>query len=252
MARYRSFLFPGSDVSESSLTLDHRESHHLVRVLRARVGETIEVLDGKGKRYIGRVSSANGKAAVVEVECLQESPRRGPRMTLLHSIPKGKAMDLILRMATEIGAVAIAPVFTSQGEVQIKGERMLSKMEKWQVTMIEACKQCGLSFLPELMTPTPINEWLSSNPQPDHSLRIVASLEESSRPLLQLLSQKMCALDVTVAVGPEGDFSRAEYSALGESGFQPVRLGDNILRAETAAAYIMSVVDQHARSVEVK
>ncbi len=248
MARYRSFLFEEATVGEGFLILDARESHHLVRVFRARVGETIEVLDGQGTRYLGRVERADAKAARVSVELVQNSPRRGPEITLVQSMPKGKTMDLILRMATEIGASVIQPVFTDQGDVQMKGERLLSKVEKWRVTMIEACKQCGLSYLPKLEMPQDLAHWLAAHPGDATSIRVVASLEAGSRPLVDALGAAKSAASVVVAVGPEGDFTPQEYGGLRDAGFKPVRLGANVLRAETAAAYILSVVDQCARS----
>jgi 16S rRNA (uracil1498-N3)-methyltransferase len=238
MARYRSFLFPEATVGEGFLVLDARESHHLVRVFRAKVGATIEVLDGQGTRYLGTIEEANAKAARVAVETVEAVPMPSPRVTLLQSVPKGKAMDLILRMTTEIGASEIQPVFTDQGE------HSAPKMEKWHLTLIEACKQCGLSYVPQLSKPCRLKDWLEATPIHDGVLRVVASLEEGSRPLLEILQAAGSLDEVVVAVGPAGDFSVAEYDALREAGFKAVRLGANILRAETAAAYILSVVDQ--------
>ena len=74
----------------------------------------------------------------------------------------------------------------------------------------------------------------------------MASLEEGSRLLCEVLEAAGEFDEVVVAVGPEGDFTEGEYGALAAAGFQPVRLGANVLRAETAAAYILSVVDQCA------
>jgi 16S rRNA (uracil1498-N3)-methyltransferase len=247
MARYRSFLFPEAIVAVDSLTLDVRESHHLVRVFRAKAGETVEVLDGAGARYLGQIVEANGKAVRIQVESVERVPLQQPHVTLLQSMPKGKMMDLILRMATEIGAARVQPVFTDQGDVQMQGERLLSKVEKWRLTMIESCKQCGLSYLPELNAPVAMSDWLAANPASEGALRVVASLENGSRPLREILETAGAVDEVVVAVGPEGDFTTEEYAALGEAGFQPVRLGANVLRAETAAAYILSVVDQFRR-----
>ena len=244
MARYRSFLFTESVVEADSLTLDPRESHHLVRVFRAKVGETVEVLDGQGARYLGHLAEANAKAARVAIDSVERAERQMPRVTLLQSIPKGKTMDLILRMATEIGAARVQPVFTDQGEVQIKGDRLQSKVEKWQLTTIEACKQCGLIYVPEVASPVSLSEWLSSETASEKSLRIVASLEGETRPLLETLQAAGDVDEIAVAVGPEGDFTPQEYAALAASGFRSVRLGINVLRSETAAAYILSVVDQ--------
>ena len=245
MARFRSFLFPNALVDAQSVTLDARESHHLVRVLRAKIGDSVEVLDGKGSRYFGYIAQLDARVVKIEIESVKRVSREMPKVTLVQSIPKGKTMGLILRMATEIGAAQVQPVFTAQGEVQIQGKRLLSKVDKWKVTMIEACKQCGLSYLPELLEPASIEDWLSANPFAEGTLRLVASLETSSRPLRDTLAHVKSTSEVIVVVGPEGDFTDLEYRALRASEFQPVRLGGNVLRSETAAAYLMSVVDHY-------
>ncbi|MEC7609567.1 MAG: RsmE family RNA methyltransferase, partial [Verrucomicrobiota bacterium] len=131
MARFRSFLFPNSIVDAQSVTLDARESYHLARVLRAKVGDSVEVLDGKGSRYFGHISQSDARVVKIKIDSVKRASRRMPKVTLLQSIPKGKTMGLILRMATEIGATQVQPVFTAQGEVQIQGKRLLSKVDKW-------------------------------------------------------------------------------------------------------------------------
>lgn len=99
---------------------------------RARAGESIEVLDGYGKRYLDVLEIADAKGVRIVVNEVIETLRSGSEITLVQSMPKGKTMDLILRMATEIGASVIQPVFTDQGDVQIKGERLLSKVDQCQ------------------------------------------------------------------------------------------------------------------------
>jgi 16S rRNA (uracil1498-N3)-methyltransferase len=131
--------------------------------------------------------------------------------------------------------------------VRLSDERVQGKLEKWRATTIEASKQCGLPFLPELASPLTLMEWLSRNPASEGELRIVGSLEEGSRLLLDALAAAPLPSRILLAVGPEGDFSRDEYEALRKGGFKPVRLGDNVLRAETAAAYMLSVIDQFSR-----
>ncbi len=248
MAEYRSFLFQGSEVvGEDYLVLDSRESHHLVRVFRARVGEGVEVLDGQGRKYRGVLEKVDAKGARMTIDSIEKINRPQFEVTLVQAIPKGKAMDLILRMATEIGVSIVQPVFTDQGEVQVKNERLASKVEKWRLTMIEACKQCGLVWLPDLADPVSFGEWQRRKPKKG-GLRIVASLEAGSRPLVEVLNENSGGGVVEVAVGPEGDFSTSEYRQLNESGFKPVRLGANVLRAETATAYILSVMDQWIRN----
>ena len=243
MSKYRCYLFPDASVGPDSIVLDGRESHHLARVLRARAGETVEALDGRGRRYAGVVESVDARATRLQVESVVEERPRTCRLVLLQSVPKGKAMDLVLRMATEIGATAVQPVFTEHGEVLMKGERLASKREKWRLVMIEACKQCGLAFLPELGEPLALSDFLGGLPSAGGGeQRIVASLEAGARPLSDCFAGT--PEQVQLAVGPEGDFSPGEYAQLREKGFLPARLGANVLRAETAAAYLLSVADQ--------
>lgn len=247
MPSYRSFLLPESEVLENSITLDKRESHHLVKVFRARAGESVEVLDGRGRRYLGRITHPDAMAARIEIEQVQNIDAPKHKVTLLQALPKSKAMDLILRTATEIGVTSMQPVYSHQSDVHIPDERVPGKLEKWRATTVEASKQCGLPFLPEVLVPESLADWLRRNPRDTDELRIVASLEKGSRLLLDALSAADLPSRTVLAVGPEGDFSADEYEALREAGFIPVRLGDNVLRAETAAAYMLSVIDQFGR-----
>ena len=248
MKRYRSFLFPEARFEGDVVFLDDRESHHLTRVLRAKEGEVVELLDGKGVRYTGIIQSLNPREVKVAVTSVESTPVAEPRVVLLQSESKAKSMDLVLRMATEIGVSAIQPVFTEQGT------HAQRRREKRLLVMIEACKQCGLSHLPELQEPLSLGDWLRWNVPRGRVLRLVASLDEGSEPLLKVLGATSPeGLDeVVIAVGPAGDFSKAEYALLRENGFKGVRLGANVLRVETAVAYILSVVDQVVRTSNIE
>lgn len=246
MSKFRSFLLPEAELGTDYAILEERESHHLVRVFRAKVGDQIELLDGHGVRYWGSIECANAKGVRICIAKKEMEAARQPRVTLIQAVPKGKAMDLILRMATELGAAAVQPIFTAQGEVQLSAERLASKYEKWRLGMIEACKQCGLAWLPDLRTPMSFEAWQKSRETSEQEpLRLLASLEDGAPALIDCLRGAVIpSSGIEVLVGPEGDFSVEEYRTLESMKTQPVRLGSNVLRAETAAAYILSVVDQ--------
>lgn len=252
MSQYRSFLFAEAEAGGDRLVLDSRESHHLVRVLRAEAGASVEVLDGRGRRYAGRLERADGKAARIRVEGVERVAPPSPELVLIQAVPKGRAMEASLRMATEIGVGRIFPLFTDHGEVRLRGGRLDAKVGKWNGILIEACKQCGLPFLPRLEAPVGLREWLRggrSGPGGSESgeLRLVAALERETRPLVRCLREAGAVSRIAYAVGPEGDFSGAEYGLLREAGFLPVSLGANVLRAETAVAYGLGVIDHAMR-----
>lgn len=249
MARFRAFLSADASRGDGTVVLDRRESHHLVRVLRAREGAGIEVLDGAGTVLRGTLEAAEERGARVRVAEEETVRAQRPEFILVQAVPKGKAMDAVLRMATEIGVAAVCPVFTERTESGLEGRRLETKCGKWRMTMVEACKQCGLPFLPRLEAPCGLGAWLEAHPPEPEGLRVVSSLEAGSRPLRDVLGAAGPPLGrLVVAVGPEGDFSPAEYARLSAAEFRPVRLGANVLRAETAAAYVLAVADQALRA----
>lgn len=253
MPKFRSYFSADAERGSNFLILDPRESHHLVRVMRARVGDAVEVLDGLGNCFNGLIEHDSSKGARIAVETTESMERLMPEITLVQAVPKGKAMDLILRMATELGATKIQPIFTSQGEVQLSEDRLLSKIDKWKLTMIEATKQCGLLWLPELMEPLHFSKWqetAAKSKDSESPIRLVASLEKGSESLLRTVQgmDGFSRTRIEVLIGPEGDFSNEEYASLKDLECIPVCLGRNVLRAETAAAYLLSVLDQAVRS----
>jgi len=247
MADHRAFLLPGSRRDGASVVLDERESHHLLRVRRAREGASVEALDGAGTILRTRLDKVGGKRAHLAVTAEERRARNGPERVLAAAVLKGKAMDWLLRLATEIGVERIQPIMADRCAARLAPGRPEAKRAKWETTMIEACKQCGVPFLPALERPIGAAEWLERDAPGGGDAAVVASLESQARPLADALREAAAAPQlarVIAATGPEGDFSPEEYAAMRDAGFRPVRLGANVLRAETAAAYILSVIDQ--------
>jgi len=241
MAGFRVYLPEGAPAS-GPLELPPSEAHHLSRVLRARVGDAVTLLDGKGNAWEAVISDVAPRKVQVDVaEQLAPAPPPAP-VTLSLALVKGKAFDEVLRHATEIGVRTIQPVLTQRCEVKIVADRAENKLEHWQAVAVEACKQSGNRWLPEIVEPVPLKAAATASGQ--GVIRLVASLEDASVPLGQVLQRMDAATALEVMIGPEGDFTPEEYALLAESGYRPVRLGTHVLRAETAALYALSVIDQ--------
>ena len=232
------------------IVLDARESHQLVRVLRDACEESRSrcwTVWGSLLRLSDRISGGCAGDALACVGSVIGAMSPRVLRTGAGAIGfegQGDGFDFCGWRA-EIGATAtfITSRHLGIGEVLIKGDRLASKWEKWQLVMIEACKQCGLAFLPDLRKPVSLSDYLDSlKAASGGERRIVASLEPGAQRLTDCLDAGLRSVEL--AVGPEGDFSAKEYGQLGESGFLPARLGANVLRAETAAAYLLSVADQ--------
>ncbi len=223
-----------------NVVLGEHETRHLVRSLRAREGDEVLLFDGRGGQWQGVLAEAGRKEAVVAIEAqLPEAPR--PMLTLAQALPKGKGMDDIIRRAVEVGVRAIHPLTTDHCEVRLDGDRAAQKREHWHVVAVEACKQSGSAWLPELAMPQRLDLWLEEYHPVE--TRFVASLEPGAPRLLEAVADE--PEGALVLVGPEGDFSEREYALIAHYGFTAVRLGDLVLRCETAALYALSVLDAH-------
>ena len=229
----------------AELTLSPEESHHLVAVNRARPGDTVVAFDGRGTEWICELTGDRKSAAVLKVRFRQKAKPLPYEITLGQALPKGPAMDAIVRKATEIGAAHIVPLESERTQVHLDGDRSDRKIEKWQTAALEAAKQCGNPFLPVIAPVQPAAAFMAG--ARGYDLKLIASLQPGAKSLKGVLSAFQAAhgrapKKVLWLVGPEGDFTPAEMSLAGSSGFEPITLGPLVLRCETAATYALSVL----------
>lgn len=231
------FILPPAAWSASRLEGD--EARHLSQVLRIRPGEAITVFDGCGRRATAVVREVARDRVTLEIGPASPPVEVRPAITLAQAIPKGKNMDLIVQKAVELGVAGIQALVTRHTIVQ-PGE---GKAEKWRRTALEACKQCGQDFLPEIPDPLPFDRWLAGLPDTSpNGLRLIASLAPGARPLHTVLHEHPGTGTATLLIGPEGDFTPTETAAAIAAGFLPVSLGPIVLRVETAALYCLSAL----------
>ena len=114
-----------------------------------------------------------------------------------------------------------------------------AKREKWQRAVLEACKQCGQNYLPEVLVPRELSAWLTER---DEGHRFVGALQPGARPFREYLEVVENPDSVTLLIGPEGDFSAGEYEEIARSGWSPVDLGELVLRTETAVFAMVAAV----------
>jgi 16S rRNA (uracil1498-N3)-methyltransferase len=234
---------PVADPSE--IVLSEEESNHLVAANRARPGDTVVAFDGRGSEWICELAGADKRAARLKVRFAQKAKPLPWRIALGQALPLWGAMDSIVRKATEIGVSLIVPLESERTQVHMDGSRSDRKIEKWQTAALEAAKQCGNPWLPEIGPVTPASAFMES--AKNYDLKLIASLQPGAKPLRSVLAQfresrGRAPANVLWLVGPEGDFTPAEMSVSRSTGFEPITLGPLVLRCETAAVYALSVL----------
>ncbi|MSU51536.1 MAG: 16S rRNA (uracil(1498)-N(3))-methyltransferase [Opitutus sp.] len=244
MPDFRAYCTP-STAEPAEITLSADESHHLVAVNRARPGDVVVAFDGRGTEWICELIGDRRNAAVLKVRFKQRLKPLAYEITLGQALPKGQFMDAIVRKATEIGAVRIVPLESERTQVHLDGDRSDRKIEKWQTAALEAAKQCGNAFVPEVLAVQKAAAFMESARGFD--LKLIASLQPGAKSLKSVLATFQAAntrapKKVLWLIGPEGDFTPAEMSLAQSAGFEPITLGPLVLRCETAAAYALSVL----------
>ncbi len=236
------FYIPPTAWKPERLSLDPAEAHHAIDVLRLQTGDRITLFNGQGAEATAEIGKLEkGK---LELRAIQfaKTPPLGCAITLAQAIPKGKTMDLIVEKATELGAASIVPLLSERTVVQCDAAEAARKRQKWQRVAVEACKQCGQNWLPEIQLPLTPKDFFAAPLQFD--LLLVASLQADARRFKEVLEEPANSKpkSVLILVGPEGDFTPAEIALAKSSGCRPIALGPIILRSETAAIYCLSVL----------
>ncbi len=254
MPDLRSFHRP-SELEPTEIRLDKEESHHLVATNRARAGDTVVVFDGRGNEWICECVSPDRRAAVLKVRFLQKRPPLPYRITLAQALPKGRYMDAIVRKATEIGVSEIAPVLSEHTIARVEPGNDDHKLEKWEAAAIEAAKQCGNAWLPEILPVQSAEGFIASGGR-EHDLRLIASLQPGAQSLREVLGRfrnekEREPANVAWMIGPEGDFTTAEMAHARNYGFEPVSLGPLVLRCETAAVFALSILSYELQNPPV-
>jgi len=218
------------------VTLEETTSHHLLRVLRLKPGESLLLFNGNGKEYQAVLKeSCKKQARVLVQDSLQPDRESKLHIALGQGIARGERMDFVLQKSVELGVGSITPLWTKRAQVQLSGRRLEKRLSHWRGVIRSACEQSGRVYLPKLHCAAKLADWYSVNRK--QSLQIVLDPSASLR-----LSDLTPAGEVRILIGPEGGLEDDEISMAETSGFKRIRLGPRTLRTETAALATVAAV----------
>jgi 16S rRNA (uracil1498-N3)-methyltransferase len=202
-----------------------------MKALRCYDGAMVEGLlrEGAGERITARVER-RGDFFLVRAVDVKEEARDPLDMILLIGLLKHDQFESVLRASAELGVRSVHPVLCERSVPKLGAREMEGKMSRWRRILDEGTKVSGSVFAPNLTDPADFSDvdW-DGLPK----ARYAALLSSDARPIAETGT---LAGEIVFAVGPEGDWSDLESSALLDNGFVPVSLGRRILRASTAAA----------------
>jgi 16S rRNA (uracil1498-N3)-methyltransferase len=230
------FYCPTPLSSGLQLDLPSGAARH-VQVLRMQPQMPITLFDGQGGEYEATIERMGKSSVTVQVTAHHPIERETPlAVHLALGVPANERMDWLVEKATELGVASVQPLMTERGVLRLVGERAEKKQAHWQAIAHAACEQSGRNRVPHIHAIKTLSEYLSAqkSAETNSTIRIILSLSPGSAALVQAIPDKGCEA-ILVLSGAEGGLSPSEESKALATGYQPVTLGNRVLRAETAA-----------------
>jgi 16S rRNA (uracil1498-N3)-methyltransferase len=234
------FYITTYSAEQQEVVLDEDNSRHAIQVLRMKIGDPLQLTDGKGTLLAAAVLHDHKKKCVVKIQSVSILPPKSQKVSIAISpLKNASRFEWFLEKATEIGVTEIIPLICE------RTERQHTRQDRLQHILVSALLQSQQTWLPVLRAPTPFVQWLGAA---DYTHRLIAHCLEEFRPTEDLAAWRRRQITVAglptpapspamsslILIGPEGDFSPAEIASALKEGFVPVTLGENRLRTETA------------------
>jgi len=233
--------FPDGLAPGATVALPPSAAHHVSRVLRLSVGDTVTLFDGTGGEYAARLTGVGREGVRAKVGAPSDRERESPlAVTLAQAISSGERMDYTVQKAVELGVAALQPLAAERSVVRLAPERAARRREHWQHVVAAACEQCGRNRVPEVRAVCSPEVWLAglAPAAPAGELRLVLTPGAATR----LADLAPPTAGILLVAGPEGGFAPGEQAALEHRGFRPVALGPRILRTETVAVAALAAL----------
>lgn len=234
----RRFFVSGQRHVGEAVTIEGADARKITSVLRLRAGDTVQIVDSASHVFDASLDLVDG-ALVATLNAMHDAQTTGGTIIdVAQGIPKGAKMDFVVEKLTELGVSSIIPL---ESERTIVRDVSVSKLQRWQRIAQSASQQCGRTTIPHIASPATLLQLTREFASYDVVLLPweVAQRSPLRDGLPALIKGKGRIL---ILVGPEGGFSHGEADAAVASGADPISLGDRILRTETAALVLVSIL----------
>lgn len=216
------------------LELPKPVSHHCLQVLRYSVNDQLILFNGDGYNYLSVIETVQAKSCQVFIQQKQLAENESPlKIHLYQAIAKGEKMDFIVQKSVELAVAEITPIFTQRCNVKIDTNRLAKKIQHWQKVAISASEQCGRAVV------TKVNPALALKSIELDEQAVAIYLEPQASENLHSLSE---LTQLNLFVGPEGGFSQEDLNLFQQLNIKGVRMGNRILRTETAGLAAMAIL----------
>lgn len=238
----RRFIVSSRSIRDGYASYDGQLHHHMARVLRLRSGDEVLLVDEQGRRHLGVIDQVTQEWTAVRLTETIEAARfpEAPTITVIQGLPKGEKIELVLQKGTELGVSEFSIFRADRSVPKLAGEKLQGRIERWQRIVAEAARQSERFDQPTIAWHPSAAAAAAGAANAD--LKLLLWERGVPIPLRELLEGTPRPTKIALAIGPEGGFEPGEAEAFSFWGFTPITLGERILRTETAALAITSIV----------
>jgi 16S rRNA (uracil1498-N3)-methyltransferase len=261
---YPYFFISKKNIIDNSIFVSGEDFIHLAKVLRAKVGDIVEVSDNESKRYKASITEIRKEMAVLCIKEVKDISKNYPQISLFIGILKKEAMEISIQKTAEIGIDEIIPVFSSRVVIELDKDKIDSRISRWQHIATGASKQCKRDYICKVSDAVKVSSINPSlfdlffitveNPFFNKSYISLDKLSDFLRNKKDEYKNKSEKdfRKLGYIIGPEGGFENSEIEILIQRGAIPINFGKNILRSETASIYFLSILDYLFKTVDVQ
>ena len=222
-------------ITDNELIFYESDIHHIKNVMRYKIGDQIEAIWDE-TIYLCQIASIEPLNVSI-IDTKKENRDNNINLTIAISLVQEQKFDLILQKLTELGVNKIIPIKTERSIVKLADSKLLKKYQRWQNICKEASEQSHRTNIPQIEKVLTLKELANY----DSNLKLICSLNDKTKPIKDYLKEEL--QEMLFVIGPEGGFSIQEENFLMNNNFKPISLGKRVLRVETAAIYVASIIN---------
>lgn len=241
------FFVDNEQVNNGKVIISGDDFNHIKNVLRMKIGDSFNVCDSNSQNYMVKINNFEKEEIVCDIiETASNCAESNVKVHIYQGLPKADKMELIIQKSVELGTCKITPVEMKRCVVKLDGKDKLKKIDRWQKISEVAAKQSGRDLIPKICQVANVKEIINEFDKFD--LVILCYENEKENYLKNVLNNYKNKFDqkdeinIAVIIGPEGGIDSSEVDIIKNAGAEVVSLGSRILRTETVALSMLSII----------
>ena len=242
------FFVKEEQIQENQIIILGQDVNHIKKVLRAKIGDELQICNSQnGENFLCEIDNLEEEKIICQIkEKIQEQVESNIEVTIFQGLPKTDKMEYIIQKSVELGVYDITPVEMKRCVVKLNEKDKSKKIERWQKISEVAAKQCGRDIIPQINNITNIKN--ICNLIQEYDMVLVAYENEEKNTLKEQLenikkqNNSKSKVKIGIIIGPEGGLEEKDVETLKENGAKVITLGRRILRTETVALNVLSII----------